>query len=138
MTGPDPALRDFPNIYRLLAVAVYAPLVGGDEHVGTETPDDLEDVLPFVRINRMGGPRTELVDYPMVDVSLFTADEAAGWPLASQLANVVMTKPYPHPALDLVDCTIAPRDLPWPNEEIRHWGWSYEIQTRKVRVDLLP
>ncbi len=135
----DPGLRDFPNIYRLLALAVYAPLVGGEEHVGTQTPDNLETLLPFVRVNRMGGGRTQLIDYPSVDVSLFVpVAETDGWDLASQLAGVVMTKPYPHPALDLVDCPVGPRFLPWRNEEIRHWGWTYEIQTRKVRVALLP
>lgn len=135
MTGP--IVRDFPNIERLLCLGIYA-LVLGEDHVGTETPDNLEAVLPFIRVNRIGGPRGEVLDFSDVDVSYFDVDEAVGAPAASTLANLVMTRPYPHPALDRVDCPTAPRELPWRNAEVRHWGWSYQIQTRKVRALLLP
>lgn len=130
--------RDFPNIERLLLFGVYAPLVGGVTHVGSFTPDNLEEVLPFLRVVRMGGARGQHFDYPSVDVSYFALDEATGSPAASMLANVVMTKPYPHPALDSVDCTIAPREVGWRNPDVRHWSWTYEIQTRRVREPFLP
>lgn len=133
-----PIVRDFPNIERLLALGLFAPMVGGADHVGTETPDDLEDRLPFVRVNRTGGARTHLLDYPIVEISYFDADELTGYPRASQLLNTLIGKPPPHPSIDVAYCDTGFRELPWFNEEVRHWGATVSIETRRVRVQLLP
>lgn len=134
----QPITRDFPNIERLLA-GIVAPAVGGLEHVGSQAPGDLEAYLPFVRVYRVGGPRTHLVDYPVVDVDLFAVDEVTGAPLASRIANLLLTKPPPHPAIDMVACEPAFRELPWgDNEEVRRWGATFSFETRQVRALTLP
>ncbi len=138
MTDPDPIERDFPNIERLVA-AIFAVDLGGADHVGSETPDDLEAHLPFLRAVRMGGPRTHLFDYPVVDLSYFAADELTGAPGASAIANRLLGKPPPHVALDLVTCEPAFRELPWGDSEtVRHWGATFQFETRMVRLTLLP
>lgn len=134
----DPIERDFPNIERLVA-EIFATQLGGAGHVGSETPDDLEQVLPFLRVVRVGGPRTHQFDYPVVDLDYFDVDEATGAPAASAIANRLLAKPPPHPSLDLVSCEPAFRELPWgDNESVRRWGATYFFETRMVRVAILP
>jgi hypothetical protein len=134
----DPIERDFPNIERLLA-GLLAPDFGGDDHVGSETPDDLEARLPFLRVVRIGGARTHQYDYPVVDLDVFDVDEAAGAPRASRLANRLLAKPPPHPSIDVVSCEPAFRELPWgDSESVRRWGATFFLETRMVRVALLP
>lgn len=131
MTQPDP---DFPDIQRLLA-DLFAPLVGGADHVGSETPPDLEAHLPFARAVRIGGPRTHLYDFPTVDVDYFHVSDALGVPGSSRLANLLLSKPPPHPALDLVSCEPVFRELPWgDNENVRRWGATFFFETRRIRA----
>lgn len=130
----DPVERDFPNIERLIA-AIFSTLLGGVDHVGSETPDDLEAHLPFLRAIRVGGPRTHLFDYPTVEISYFAADELTGAPSASAIANRLLGKPPPHPAIDVVTCDPVFRELPWGDSEtIRHWGATFFLETRMVRL----
>jgi hypothetical protein len=130
--------RDFVNIERLIA-HIFATDLGGLDHVGSETPDDLEQHLPFLRATRVGGPRTHQFDYPIVDLAYFAADELTGAPGASAIANRLLGKPPPHPAVDLVFCEPAFRELPWgDNENIRHWGATFTFETRMVRPLTLP
>jgi hypothetical protein len=134
----DPIQRDFVNIERLIA-HIFAAELGGLDHVGSETPDDLEAHLPFLRAVRMGGPRTHQIDYPVVEVSYFAVDELTGAPGASAIANRLLAKPPPHPAIDLVSCEPAFRELPWgDNENVRHWGATFAFETRMVRPLTLP
>lgn len=134
----QPVERDFPNIERLIA-HVFSTDLGGVDHVGSETPDDLEARLPFLRVVRMGGPRTHQFDYPTVDLDYFDVDELAGAPAASRIANRLLAKPPPHPALDVVTCGPVFRELPWgDNENVRRWGATFQFETRMVRVDSLP
>ena len=132
----DPVVRDFPNIEHLLA-GLFAASLGGAEHVGSMTPEDLEQRLPYLRVVRLGGPRTQLFDYPVVDVDLFDVDEQTGAPRASAIANRLLSKPPPHPSLDVVGCDPAFRELPWgDNENVRRWGATFFFETRQVRLVL--
>ena len=128
MTSPtDP---DFPNIERLIA-SMFAAELGG---AGSETPDDLEQVLPFLRVIRVGGTRTHLFDYPIVDLDYFDADEVTGAPAASQIGNRLLSKPPPHPSIDYASCDPAFRELPWgENEDVRRWNATFFFETRRVR-----
>lgn len=133
-----PIERDFPNIERLLA-ALFADDLGGADHVGSETPDNLEQVLPFLRVIRVGGPRTHQFDYPVAELDLFDVDEATGAPRASRLMNRLLGKPPPHPSLDLVTAEPAFRELPWgDSDSVRRWGATCFFETRMVRVEFLP
>ncbi len=130
----DPIARDFPNIERLVC-GLFASVLGGEDHVGSETPDDLEQYLPFLRVVRIGGGRTHQFDYPEADLDLFDVDEVDGAPRASAIANLLLAKPPPHPALDLVSCEPTFRELPWgDNENVRRWGATFFFETRRVRI----
>jgi hypothetical protein len=132
VTGP--IVRDFPNIERLLA-GIYSPLLGGADHVGSETPDDLEAHLPFLRVVRTGGFRTHLMDFPTVEFGYFDAGELAGAPAASAIANLLLGKPPPHPSIDRVSCDLMFRELPWgDSDSVRHWGATFFLETRMVRI----
>ena len=136
MTSPTP--RDFPNIERLIA-AIFTSHLGGTDHVGSETPDDLEAHLPFLRVTRVGGARTHLVDYPVVDLDYFDVDEATGAPRASVIENRLLTKPPPHPAIDYATCEPAFRELPWGDSEtVRRWNATFLFETRMVHPLVLP
>ncbi len=136
MTGP--IARDFPNIERLL-VALFAEQLGGEDHAGSVTPDDLEQHLPFARAVRVGGPRTHLLDFPVVEIDYLAADEAAGAPGASALANLLLAKPPPHPSIDLVTCEPSFHEVPWgDSEDVRCWTSTWFFETRMVRVAILP
>lgn len=133
-----PIERDFPNIERVIA-GIFAAELGGAGHVGSETPADLEAHLPFLRAVRIGGQRTHLFDYPVVDLDYFDVDEATGAPAVSRLGNRLLSKPPPHPSLDLVTCEPSFRELPWgDSESVRRWGATFFIETRMVRVAALP
>lgn len=127
-------MRDFPNIERLIA-SIFQTDLGGADHVGSETPADLESRLPFLRATRIGGTRTHLIDYPILELDYFAADELTGAPGASAVANRLLTKPPPHPSLDYVSCDPAFRELPWGDSEtVRRWGATFFIETRMVRL----
>lgn len=131
--------RDFANIERLLA-SIFAPMLGGDDHVGSRTPNNLEDVLPFVRVVRVDGPRTVLYDYPTVEMDYLAADtDATAERAASRLVNHLMSKPPPHPSIDTVFCDVAPRELPWgEHDSVLRWQATLAFELRQVRVALLP
>lgn len=131
MTQPQPA-RGFPNIERLLA-EILAPHVGGEDHVGNETPDNLVEMMPFIRIERVAGGRGRIYDYPVVEIDWFYPDEIVGQPAVSDSVDFLLSNPPPHPSLDTVDCDPGPRELPWDNEQVRHWGATFFFTTRRVR-----
>lgn len=130
----DPVVRDFPNIEHLVA-GLFAAELGGAGHVGSVTPEDLEQRLPFLRVVRTGGTRSHLFDYPVVELDLFDVDEQTGAPRASAIVNRLLSKPPPHPGLDAAACDPSFRELPWgDNENVRRWGATFYFETRQVRV----
>lgn len=132
----QPVERGFINIERLVA-SIAAPLVGGANHTGSETPADLEAKLPFVRARRVGGERTVHIDYPIVDVSFLAVDEVTGWPAVSELTDLLLSKP--HWSIDVAGCDPAPRELPWgDNENVRHWGATFFFELRRVQLPFTP
>lgn len=135
----QPVERNFPNIVRLLA-SIFAPMVGGAEFVGSRTPDNLEQLTHFVRLTKVDGPRTTLIDYPTVELDyFFTGDDVEGEQMAGQLVNHLLSKPAPHPSIDYVSCEMAPRELPWGDtDEVRRMGATLSFETRRVRLALLP
>jgi hypothetical protein len=125
----------FPDVDKAL-VYLLADLVGGLEHAGTETPSDLQNRLPYIRVGRVGGTSDEASDYPVVDVDYFS-------PLGSRDAAVDgaeavrqrLTGSY-HVVngvvLDDVDCLTGPRELPWLGTGVRRFTGTYRVVTRNL------
>ncbi len=121
-----PFLR-FPDVQRLL-VADLAQFGA----TGVETPTDLNDRLPFVRVVRTSGPSGRTSDTSRIDVDVFAVSYLAAEQLAERIRQY-LTGPPPGPVLlDRVDCLIGPRELPWDEDGlVRRWGAEYEAVTRR-------
>ncbi len=62
------SVRLFRDSQQLL-IAELETIVG-DGHAGIETPANLATMLPFARVPRLGGPRTQLNDAASATVDL--------------------------------------------------------------------
>jgi hypothetical protein len=117
-------------VQRLLVVQL-ADIVGAGR-VAVQTPNDLEQVLPFVRVMRIGGGRDWVNDMATVDVDVFAASYTAAEVLATQIDDWLCGPP-PGPAeLDRVICEVAPRELPWSDlVSVRRWASTYQVVSRR-------
>jgi hypothetical protein len=122
--------------FEVLLVTVLQDLAGGEDHCDTETPTDLIDRLPFIRARKIDGFRDRLTDQPIADVDCFAPDRSAR-ALADEVFERLMRQVPPHPAIDSVVCSEAPRELPWGDGRIRRWTASYGFSLRRTRIPLL-
>jgi hypothetical protein len=97
-----------------------------------ETPPDLEDRLPVIRVERIGGPDERFSQHPRVAVDVFaaTADEART--LAGQVrdALVLLRGPVNGAVIRGVRCDAGPSRQPWANEAVHRRGASYTVSLR--------
>ncbi len=121
-----PFLR-FPDVQRIL-VADLAQFGS----TAIETPEDLNDRLPFVRIVRTSGGSGRISDTARVDIDVFAGTYLAAEQLAEQIRQYLCGPPPGPHFLDRVDCLIGPRELPWDDDGlVRRWGAEYEATTRR-------
>ncbi|ABS03201.1 hypothetical protein [Kineococcus radiotolerans] len=127
----------YPDIDQALK-HLLAPLVGGLEHIGTETPSELQQRLPYIRVGRIGGPRTALEDAPVVEIDYFTATRAGSVKGAGEVSDLLLGSPYhfirmPDGASALLENPqqpVGPRELPWPATGVRRFSGTYRFVTR--------
>jgi hypothetical protein len=123
--------RRFPDVTRLLVTELEV-WVDSPDQAGPETPDDLQDKLPFVRAYRIGGSRDRLSDYATVSVDVFAGDYSSAEALAEDIAQWLCGPPPPIVWIDRVEPDVAPRRLPWGDERIFRWQAQYTLVTRRV------
>ncbi|MFC3986437.1 hypothetical protein [Streptosporangium jomthongense] len=101
-------------------------------HAMSETPNDLDDLVPVAKVRRIGGPYDGFrLDRATVDVDVFdtTRDGASTAALDVQQAlhdrlarnktgNAVVTR---------VETLTGPRPLPYDNTGLRRFGATYRI-----------
>ncbi len=122
--------RRFPDVQRLL-VADLEDIVGAGR-VAIQTPDDMESDLPFVRVMRIGGGRSQLSDFSTVDVDVFAGGYSAAEALAEQIDEWLCGPPPGVALFDAVSCEVGPRELPWADGvRVRRWGATYQVMTRR-------
>lgn len=122
--------RRFPDVQRLLVVGLET--VVGAGRVAVQTPDDMEQHLPFVRVMRIGGGRSPITDVSTVDVDVFAATYVAAEALAEEITDWLCGPPPGPPLLDYVECVNAPRELPWADGvRVRRWGATFQVETRR-------
>lgn len=126
MTSP---FRRYPDVQRLLVDELEG--LAGAGRTGIETPVNLADVLPFVRVMRVGGFSDRLNDRATVDVDVFSSTYTAGELLAERVRQHLVGPPPPVVLLDRVDCEIAPRELPWGDGTVRRWNATYLVTSRR-------
>ncbi|SDT74373.1 hypothetical protein [Actinoplanes derwentensis] len=125
--------RGFAHIERTLAGLLVPRFFAGDaSRVGSQTPADLDDRLPFAQVSKTSGGRTAVDDNPVVDVDVFALLDTTAWELASAICDFLLTKPFP---LDTVYCPDGPRELPWRADgAIRRYGATYFTSLRRVQL----
>jgi hypothetical protein len=126
-------LKPFPDIHKTLFVAL-AQLTGlNAAQFGNTYP---EQPTVFVRVDKLGGPRTKLRDYPLVDVEVV----APSWAEASDLIESIDAwfTSYPHSiatpsgvvVLDSVIVTRSPVEIPWDGPG-RRLAATYSLTLRR-------
>lgn len=97
-----------------------------------ETPADLEQRLPVVRVQRLGGPDERFAQYPRVAVDVFTATADQGRTLAGQIADALLflRGPVGGAVIRGVRCDSGPARMPWANESIHRRGATYTVSLR--------
>lgn len=129
----QPAVARFANINHLL-VYLLEDLAGGEEHCDSETPADLYDRLPFIRVRKVDGDRDRLFDRPIVEIDAFALTELQGQQLGDEIFEYLMRVPSPHPAIDATFCSPSPRELPWADERIRRFSATYAFDLRRTKL----
>jgi hypothetical protein len=125
--------RGFAHLERTIAGLLVPQFFGGDAtRVGSETPSDLEQRLPYGLITKTGGDRTVIDDNPFFDVDVFHPLDTGAETLASDICDFLIAKPFP---LDFVICTEGPRELPWREDRsFRRYGATYSASLRRVQL----
>ncbi|MFG2292059.1 hypothetical protein [Streptomyces sp. NPDC048603] len=99
---------------------------------GAETPPDLENVLPFVRVQRAGGADERFAAHPRIAVDVFaaTADEARTLANSVRDALLFLNGSVPDAVVRGVRCTSGPSRRPWANPAVHRRGAAYSVSLR--------
>lgn len=97
-----------------------------------ETPADLEQQLPVIRVERIGGPDERFSMHPRVAVDVFaaTADEARTLANSVRDALVFLSGPVNGAVVRSVRCDAGPSRQPWANEAVHRRGATYTVSLR--------
>lgn len=125
----------FPNAedaLRALLIDKFAEL--NEDNVGSVFPD--RESGPFVRIEKLGGIRTRLNDYPTVDIDVVAPTYAQAESLSESISMLLLG--YPHSiatpsgvaVLDSVDETSSFAEYPYPDSSYRRLSATYDLSLR--------
>lgn len=99
--------------------------------VGTETPDDLEQVLPFVQVQRFVGPSGVFFDHPMVELNVFAASKADADSLAREVDWLILHElpgtTYGRSTVSRTQSMSAPAWRDYLNDNLRRFQASYAL-----------
>lgn len=134
VTPVAPALRSFIDAERG-AVFLLADLVDAGS-CAIQTPNDLLDHLPFIKVERIGGQSTRWDDSPRIDVAVYCLRESRGQGVALALACQARLLSFPHAipdvgVIDSVETDVSPNEVPWANAAIRLITSSYRVTVRR-------
>nr|WSW58501.1 hypothetical protein OG513_07835 [Streptomyces sp. NBC_00998] len=103
-----------------------------DVTAGAETPPDLEDRLPFLRVERIGGPDERFSAHPRIAVDVFagTADEARSLAGLARDALIFLHGPIGEAVVRNVRCDAGPSRQPWANPAVHRRGATYSVSLR--------
>ncbi|MDH6625726.1 alkanesulfonate monooxygenase SsuD/methylene tetrahydromethanopterin reductase-like flavin-dependent oxidoreductase (luciferase family) [Streptomyces sp. LBL] len=98
----------------------------------SETPGDLEELLPVIRIERGGGDDERFSVHPRVYVDVFaaTADEARTLANSLRDALLALRGPVNGAVIRHVRCDSGPSRQPWANEAVHRRGATYTVSLR--------
>ena len=131
--GPAIPARRFPDV-QVLLIEVLTPFVGVDR-VALQTPADLAQRLPFIRVARTGGYSDRLCDYARVDIDVFHRTYADGERLAARVHEYLTGQRLRagNGLVDRVGVDVAPVELPWASG-VRRFTGRYLLVSRRART----
>lgn len=125
-------LADFPDVEKCLVqlLADIAP-------TGTETPPNLQSVLPFLRVTCIGGSDNFVTDTSRFDVHAFAATKADASQLAGRVRQRLLGKPHVGQGwvLDRVTTLVKPHEQSYVDDP-PPWRYvaSYSASARRSAV----
>lgn len=118
---------------------IIADLVGGVEHVGSETPNDLQQRLPFARVTRIGGGDDGVTDTAELDVDVYGTRRTATWMLAEAVRERLLAGPHALTVdgiavvCDRVSTITGPFQPPGGDDDtVRRFAASYSARFRRA------
>lgn len=121
----------FPDL-EVALLDVLAPLVPNTDHLGTDTPSNLDVMLPFLRLDRYGGPWDQVSDRADLDLDVFAATrQQARSLLVAALERLNTEHRSGSTVIDSVTVTVGPARRPWINTNIRRWSASLTVTARR-------
>jgi hypothetical protein len=125
----------FPNMPRLIAALLTNAALVAAGRVGTETPASFTNMLPFVRVRRVGGGSDLVNDYCTLDLEVFHDSALNAESLAELIRQYLSTPGLPAVAMrgviDRVEVITGPQELPWADTAIRRFGATYRVTARR-------
>lgn len=130
----------FPNPERILVEASGALAAGTPPRweAGGVTPAELQEKVPFVRFQRIGGPSDTVNDYPFVTVEVFATTIAEAIDIAEEHRALLVGGHIrnSHGQIDRAICTSAHTELPAPDPNLRRITTTYRCTLRRLTVAL--
>jgi hypothetical protein len=103
-----------------------------DVRASTETPADLDDLLPYLQVVRTGGPYDGYrLDQPAVDIAAFAATGPQASALAAQV-QVLLHEEFARnkigaAVISRVETATGPHWVPYDNPAMRRYEASYRF-----------
>lgn len=121
------AAPDSEQVTRTLLATAFTPT-----RVGTQTPADLQDVLPFIEVSLVDGHSdTPLLETAIVDVDVYADTYDAAMALAKQVQFFLSVRARGQnvgsASIRNVDCTSIPRSRPWADTAVFRVGATYSV-----------
>lgn len=125
----------YPDIESAV-VDMLVDLVAGCDHIDTVTPADLQDVMPYIRVMRTGGPDDGFTDNAVVAIDTFAATRDASRTLAEAIRQRLTTPTTPVTSgvkFDWVTTATGPNEVPWADDQtVRRFAAVYHVPARRT------
>jgi hypothetical protein len=98
----------------------------------SKTPADLEQRLPMVRVERIGGHDARFRGHPRVAVDVFAATEDEARTLANDIRDALLflRGPVNGAVISDITCPSGPSRQPWANADVHRRGATYSVSLR--------
>lgn len=125
----------FPDVERVLAALLADRFTLAATHFGSSTPATLDALLPFCQVVRYGGGDDGITDEPAVDIDWFDATRDGALTKARETHQFLLSgRQFAAASLiDQVLTSVGPVERPREGD-IRRFGGSYTVSTRRIRV----
>lgn len=134
--GSGPDLTVYPDVAHAVCDLLRSLVTGAD----TETPADLQEQLPWIRVTRTGGQSDRVTDVASVVVDVFASGATEALGIARQVLQRLIRGPFlsdvsfrtAHGQVDRARVTVGPALLPpTDSDNLRLVTASYNISVRR-------